>query len=135
MSKIEELISSLEKATGPNRELDILIGQATAVYGWRVCDDGCVECYIPDGHEYGEGWFDTGQELPAYTASIDAAMTLVPEGWYCVEILRDNEGEWVPRLHQNQRGLLSAHANHPRLPIALCIAALRARALNPKDET
>lgn len=129
MTTSQELIVALEKATGPDRELDALIYCATnappegADKIWAVG----VDVFWAGGTVKQGPLFLKGVNLPAYTSSIDAAMTLVPEGWYCVEILRDNEGEWVPRLHQNKRGLLSAHANHPRLSIALCIAALKAR--------
>lgn len=127
----QELIAALEKATGPDRELG---NEVLFACGWRMEEDGprpdpSLYWIAPNGEEFIDG------DQPDPTASIDAAMTLVPEGWYCVGVLRDNEGEWVPRLRQNKRGLLSAHANHPQLSIALCIAALRARALNPKDET
>ena len=52
---MDELIARLEQATGPNRELDHAV--ETAVLGeWTY--------YAPE-----------------YTASIDAALTLVPEGF------------------------------------------------------
>ena len=133
----QELIAALEKSTGPDRELDCQI--AVAVKGGRiiwVTDGNTGEKYpvrVYPGKQGGPAT-ELQASIPLYTASIDAAITLVPQGWYCVEILRDNEGEWVPRLHQNNRGLLSAHANHPRLSIALCIAALKSRAMSQSGE-
>jgi hypothetical protein len=63
----------------------------------------------------------------AYTTSLDAAVTLVPEGWAwlhssfdvmtCVKLTEDDK-EWPPRVHGTGRAL----------PMALCAAALRARA-------
>ena len=56
---IEELIARLEAATGPDRELDAAIaGTDAATAQWHSED-----------------------ETPFYTASIDAALTLVPVGW------------------------------------------------------
>lgn len=72
----DELIAALEKATGPNRELDAAIAR---IAGW-----GCVMRDPQADHnwycwrkEYRSGvWIP----LSLYTASIDAALTLVPEG-------------------------------------------------------
>ena len=54
-------------ASGPDRELDLAIERAVGTYTafshYRLGDDDCEE-YVPT----------------RYTASIDAAMTLVPEG-------------------------------------------------------
>lgn len=121
----QELIAALEKATGPDRELDIRIGQATAVEGWRVLDDGSIEFWTPQDSEFGEGWMTAFCELPPYTASIDAAMGLVPEHsdydfgsaklvgtFWALVIDPDNE--------HKAKGCKSQ-------AIAICIAALRAR--------
>jgi len=68
---------------------------------------------------------------PAYTASLDAAVTLVPEGWYW----RAGHGVlWAGWAHLNRKHSdhcdrddeHSAHAETPAL--ALCTASLRARA-------
>lgn len=131
MTDLNALIERLEKATGPDRELDILIGKATSVEGWRVCDDGSVECYVPDGHEFGEGWIFTGQELPAYTSSIDAAMTLVPEGWTRAVDATVPEAGIDVDLYPEDENALPVQGTHDSEPIATCIAALRSRSPQP----
>lgn len=71
-SRIQELIEALEKATGPDRELDAII--------WKVVEGrerDLIAGYIKLS---GEKVSFNGPQPPAYSASIDAAMTLVPEG-------------------------------------------------------
>ncbi|MFN8993324.1 MAG: hypothetical protein ACK5X3_06635, partial [Pseudomonadota bacterium] len=74
-------------------------------------------------------------KTPRYTASLDKAVTLVPEGWKWKAILRDsargeNTGEGYVhngRLHMSgQYQGADTFAATPAL--ALCAAALRARA-------
>jgi len=62
------LSSLIEQARGPSRELDREIALAL---GWQVIN------------QLGESWFDPDGKasgLPAYTGSLDAAMTLLPAG-------------------------------------------------------
>ena len=122
----DDLIARLEKATGPDRGLDSHIylfanGGFKASYGRSVFSQNL------------EKWCDSGEinrvadnyEIPRYTASIDAALTLVPEGLdYVLRSLRDRAEARVGgakneyRIHGGQ---------HPIPAIALCIAALRSR--------
>jgi hypothetical protein len=67
-----ELIAALEKATGPDRELD-------AAIFWSQ---------VPDGVEVA-----MASPIPAYTASIDAALTLVPEGYVLNSLSQTSEAE------------------------------------------
>lgn len=85
MTDLMELASRVEAGEGPDRELDAAIGVAVAGYflgeprypgaerryGY-VDKEGCRV-------EPGNGAAD--RLIPPYTASLDAAMTLVPEGW------------------------------------------------------
>lgn len=115
-----ELIAALERATGPNYDLDALIWNAIGRPDTRTHDG--TPCVL------------------TYTASIDAAMTLVPEGWAIERIQiwpgqrpyvslwecgQDRDGKWWHSA--------GAKKNHQRLDvdgatpaIALCIAALKA---------
>ncbi len=120
---LRELIARLEKATGPDRELDRLIQEARGICTHRKFtryvyqDDSGFTCNDCGEDLYGNrGW-------PAFTSSIDAAVSLVPEGrdWLvgthqgaatAVVTRADDEGNWVV-------------AATPVL--ALCIAALHAR--------
>ena len=63
MNKLEELAERLERASGPDRELDAQIGRYAAAEFLG---------HVPDAPQYG---------CQPFTASIDAAMSLVPEGW------------------------------------------------------
>lgn len=121
MTNLPNLIERLEAASGPSRGLDAEIAPIT---GLRIVDEG---------HPIGRVCYDTnnhGVPLPAYTASIDAALTLVPKD------MRD-ELE-ITTLHQVARVALNlnhgpddgpyygSHACNS-IPLALCIAALRAQ--------
>ena len=88
--RLEALAARCEAATGPDRELDAEIG---ALFGLcphkkttyeRCQGDSGYTCDACGADSWGNR-SKTGQGLrdpmPAYTASLDAAMTLVPEGW------------------------------------------------------
>lgn len=67
-----ELALRCEEATGPDRALD---AEIAPLVGLRVVDEG---------HPLGRCCYDIHHNsvlLPRFTASIDAAMTLVPLGW------------------------------------------------------
>lgn len=108
---IAGIIERLEKATEGSRVLDGLIAEGVFDYAveWSVeinpqpCDQG-------------------GNYLPEFSRSIDAALTLVPErfGWDCgafANICTAGVGRY--------------HARASTVPLALCIAALRAREVTP----
>jgi hypothetical protein len=73
---------------------------------------------------------EPGVMPPAYTTSLDAAVTLVPEGW--------NWGVWSNGCAMTWSDIPSTHvqANRRNLPpaLALCAAALRARAALSQTE-
>lgn len=114
------LIERLEAATGPDRELDAEIYcEARGL----VFED---ECPVRSS---GKRVIDF-RPVSHYTASIDAALTLVPEGlsWTCGKNL--HHGYFAVSLNTlNERGapesVAWADADYPA--IALCIAALKAR--------
>lgn len=114
--KLLELAERVEKAEGPDRELDeaiaCLFAKSHPVFG------------KPVAMVYAK----------TYTASLDAALTLVPEG--CVA---DTMGRRRPSSIngrpmawasiETRDGLVTAGASESgTLPLALCAAALRARA-------
>jgi hypothetical protein len=99
MSDIKALIERLEKATGPDRELDAAIWAATlprdgvgidgyglpdgAHYEYRPCEDGRVEMLVSLNGE--RGVTRANRPSPEYTASLDAAVALVEKvlpGWW-----------------------------------------------------
>lgn len=130
---IEELIAKLESATGPDRDLDFEIAYAI---DWRVSDDLNFRQYA-----------DTYKKLarkdnyPAYTESIDCALTLVPEGWTVANIGQRDSGAWWAELRRGSQTSydkveLSGIGINDKLPlaIAICIASLKARlALTAKE--
>jgi hypothetical protein len=93
MGRLSELAERCEKATGPDRELDAVIwatinggyieatghGDSKAVW---INDRGFVKHAVPlgDGIWRERDLLGDVERAPAYTASLDAAMTLVPEG-------------------------------------------------------
>lgn len=138
----------------PTRELDARIEQAIAPDKKVLFDAGSVgpvkrrAAYGPlrdfpmDGWKGETAWDAVAGEVGArrYTTSLDAAVTLVPEGWaWFVEWIGTpfREGTarlWIPS--QRTKGLHSEQetsaAETPAL--ALCAAALRARAAVGFDE-
>ncbi len=100
-AELEALAVRCEAATGPDRELDALIND---IAGRRPT-------------------------MPAYTASLDAAMTLVPEGY--LYGIGNPEGAAHAVVSESPDALIDpVKAATPAL--ALCAASLRALATPPK---
>ncbi len=111
---IEELIAALEAATGPSWDLDAEI--------WLQSDglrrSGNVPSYTVN--------------VPYYTSSLDAALTLVPKGWAWMTGCAPGEGFFAELQTMEDGGpYREASAVASSAPIALCIAALRARQARP----
>ena len=124
-----ELARRCEEAEGPSRELDCLIGVAIGKFftqpnkGWPDRLDYCR--HNDDGSTtYPGNGFD--QMVPYYTSSLDAAMTLVPEGWQrsCGNCDADDH-PWAC-LTSNVEPYPDYAANGVTEALALCAAALRA---------
>lgn len=120
--KLLGLALRVEQAPGADRELDRLAGEAA---GWRCTKvdlkaGGQIETLIaPDGGKWG-AW----HRMPAYTASLDAAITLVPEGWGgFVEV-----GFKRPVLCGLERNLVGPNCVAATPALALTAACLRALA-------
>jgi hypothetical protein len=115
MSDLADIIERLEKAPGPDPLLDGDIGWA--VNEW-INEGGFWRRHKVTGARERFtycGW-------PLYTHSIDAALTLVPEGWEWS--LSYEAGKYCCEAGDPLIGLCS---EAPIPAIALCIAALRAR--------
>ena len=114
MNDYTNLIAKLEAAEGPSRELDNEI--YTHVLKTHVIKPG--ERPLTSDREY----------TPQYTFSLDAAVSLVPEGeQYCLGCLSDTRVpvRGVSRYHAWVGAQKTIYAPTPAL--ALCIAALKAR--------
>lgn len=120
---MKDLIERLEKATGPDRELDLAI---------HIVDSQCDPTSTYNKEHDCLEWFEYHPEvpggaselladpLPLYTGSLDAALTLVPAGvsW---QVTNGNDGAFYSFVDKTeyQKGTTPA--------IALCIAALKAQ--------
>lgn len=120
---IPSLLERLEQAVEGSRELDNAIFLATHPEQGTHSEDG-QWWYATHMDEDGGPW----APLPHYTTSIDAALSLVPEG--CGGAL-----SWeAPEIGIKESAALVDYRNGSRfvgrgctLALALCIAALRAR--------
>jgi hypothetical protein len=136
MADLLALADRVEKAAGPDRELDFWIG--TRIEGTRHTDEEIQADIDQLGIE--------GMYIPAaYTASLDAAMTLVPEGWFPSisksprDFLNDGEPDWGatitgpvtwskdPEYGFPEPIFETANANATAHSLALTAACLRAR--------
>ena len=119
------LLTRLESAEVGNRKLDFAIGCELGIDGCVQLDDGTWDHILPGT------W-------PAYTTSLDAALTLVPEGavWH---VMTDygglNRAKIGPKGRPSASVYDAGEVDHPTFiqedaatpALALCIAALRAR--------
>lgn len=119
---IGELVAALEAATGPDRELDAEVYKA---------EHPKFTLDRPHMHERLQS-IATLNKCPRYTASLDAALTLVPEGaafqfLYEPNAINGHDAIVWPKCDKwvNPN---TGMAVHKYLAIALCIAALKARA-------
>lgn len=129
-TKKPDALQRLEKATGPDRELDIAI--AFAVGEIRDRDGNYLFATGNESDMVVEaGPCDTylhAQPLRYYTASIDAALTLVPEGYACsVDRNEDGTGCATVSPDYSDMGFLSSSRRAATPAIALCVASLKAR--------
>jgi len=78
--------------------------------------------------------FGAEKPVPLYTRSIDAALTLLPEGWTIHRLgqltdCRGGFGGWLGEIYRASDAMIPYAATAPAAsaPLALCIAALRLR--------
>ena len=145
---LEGLAACCEAATKRDAEIDTLI--YAAINEWPVEWRGNALVRTTDYYPIGtidpgerNRWFTGHIGAPAYTTSIDVAMTLVPDG------LRLTLSEWDDEKHLRPKGAWQAilskpgsdasfdamrgyRCDHAATPaLALTAAALRARASSP----
>jgi len=122
---LSDLITKLENADGPDREIDLEI--------YRLKIDPDAKWFGPKtaGHVTDPNAEDYCKPLPRYTESIDAAITSIPEGseyyrahintvslWCHAEVVYESES-WTKDVD-------NFYSSHKSTAIALCIAALKA---------
>lgn len=123
------LADRAEWAEGADRELDAEI--AVAVYGgeivWKtanyIMDPYPARRYPSAAHV---GGYCNGH-IPAFTTSLDAALSLVPEGWGW-QMRRSHHGKRAVCYLWNGCGVWSPTVVAATPALALVAAALRARA-------
>lgn len=145
MNELLSLAERCEVATGPDREIDaaicvIALGyveQPFKVKGWRDFEtpDGYRASFRAEGPNWELGWgWKPHFEIPPYTASVDAALTLVPEGkgrWPQQEYISPNPNDAKSRHRVTLwcEGKRPVRGKHPTsFALAICAAALRAKA-------
>ena len=122
MTDIAALIERLEKASGADRQLDWEI--ATKVMCMKPAEGNQPDWTLAMAYDgYAE---DALRPTPYYTASIDSALSLLPETPHitALKIERD-PAEYGKQWHVVYRHRHFGHASTPA--IAICIACLRAR--------
>lgn len=135
---MNDLIERLEKAEEGDTALDVAIIDALdlaqtvplAERQWWYRQE-------PDGSQ-------TMKDYAPYTTSIDAALTLVPEGWGCIVwnfAEGDNGDATEVRACRCEVHPLSPDSEAPSIgweantvPLAICIAALKARDKEREDD-
>ncbi|QUT04035.1 hypothetical protein KFK14_12850 [Sphingobium phenoxybenzoativorans] len=130
------LSTRIEALTGPSREVDAEIWAAH--HGYSLEWQG--KCLVIDGHVVGA--IDPGEfqrnfscnrpsagpgAIPAYTASIDCAATLVPEWWSWN--LGENADGWEAVITSVGDGGFAHVPSAPTPALALASAAMKARDL------
>lgn len=113
---LEDLIARLEAATGLDRDLDRMISHHVV--------------YAPQPERHLELSLRDKWDVPKYTASLDAAATLVPDGywWTCGHCKREEHASCGPDDGSDERDEEGVREGFGATPaIALCISALKAR--------
>lgn len=117
------LAKQCEEASGPDRNLDLQIERDVIGHvplHWRVGSMGTIL----------SGFDDVSICVPLYTASLDVALKLVPEGcWVTLRFTAPKPSETYEGAFIDF-GETPYHANcrRPEMALALCAAALKARA-------
>ena len=121
--QLEALALRCEQATRPDRELDLAIWRAVTgePWCWHV---GFPAQTVITWDRYGvEAAGNPIVSLDELTASLDAALTLVPDGY--VVNLGNDEPIWAQVWIDNDP---TSRGGGTTMALALCAAALRARA-------
>lgn len=147
---MKELIERIESASGPDRELDAMIWASTVngyIEGRSIWynDKGWVKTAVAlgDGMVRERKRLGDPADAPAYSASIDAAVSLVPEGWRWMAGHREHPHA---RAYVENGAPAFAGFGSRRNPdqlwfevtaatpaLALCVASLRAHEVRNKE--
>lgn len=132
---MQDLIDRLEKAASGGRDLDALVEiehRRFEAYAVGLNDKQRAH-WRPVGTkgEVEEG--GTRYHPPLYSFNIDDALRLIPEGWQAILYTENGTAElYNPKL--KLRKGIRERARAATIPLAICIAALRARASVPNGD-
>jgi hypothetical protein len=123
------LIAQLTAATAGSRELDADIYEALGCEVIRMPRNGRGYAWKYRGQGPSGRIADRWESMQELSTSLDAAMTLVPEGWLTSDVSQDLPDNWLWTLTKldsigNQIGF--AQGERPTAPLAICLASLRA---------
>jgi hypothetical protein len=134
MGDITDIIERLERARGPDRELDLAIANVNFPVGerWYWIDESKRTV---TRNQYGPGAVGNPVcSLEEFTDRIDDAVVLVPAG-YKWRIDSHDPTAWVYRNWQDGHRTCVDGPHPATAAIALCIAALKARAAQMTAKT
>lgn len=135
MSALLELAVKCERLAGPYRALDAAIAAYVQPHLFPTAREARHYGRLPRVNNADLMFFRTCG-ISMFTASVDAALTLVPEGWdYLINSRALSAQVWERKPINEPFVQTSSIAE--TMPLALCAAALRARAASvdthPKD--
>lgn len=120
---LDELIARLEAAEDYDPLLNVAI--------WRAVDPDAVDRMDRELSQFGVDDYLLANNCEDFTGSLDAAMGLVPEGWGVGLDIIGGGAVACLTLPGNSflgdRGDTDLYGRSKSAPLALCIAALRAR--------
>lgn len=127
---MKELIEKLQKAKSGGRDLDALVEiehRRFEAYAVGLNDKQRAH-WKPVGNagEVEEG--GTRYHPPLYSFNVDDALRLVPEGWQAILYTENGTAELYDATLAKRKGVRE-RAAAATLPLAICAAALRARAI------
>lgn len=136
-----DLITRLSEADSPSRELDKAI--VLFLYPNASIQPYCADLDVPTVF-HAEPLIDNKGDLPRFTESLDAALTLVPPTHIAESMICDVDEKdcWTAELIEKalsvtNTGLGAYHkrelAAHRNLAMALCIAALKSRSYQERE--
>lgn len=136
MSELLSLAARVEALSGADREVDGLIASLLGAGQFSAME---VIAHANDAHGWGDpamcpNWAGTADmfDVPAYTASLDAAVSLVPEGMFArIDFTQPQTiiVRWDRRWEEVSRSLCALTAQN-----SVTAAALRALAHIPNPE-
>lgn len=152
MDDLEATIKRLEAAEVGSRKLDAqicVVADRLRAIRWYWTGATGIPHAVPENFDLLKGGMGTASieaMCPAYSTSIDAALTLVPEGWRG-RFGFDEHGTYIKQSPFGLIGMAwgfitppdkwdaeSYSAKAPSIPLALCIAALKARSLHTSGD-